>query len=123
MREPKQYIHRTLASGRWHTMTLADQIGNVGSEYERALRTKEKGDVKYFEGAKARLLELLDLTISDPRWSNHRMEKLRRLREVICDELYNVRPHPESRDLRKYFLLAGLLANKQRAEARNRQSA
>jgi len=124
MSEPKQYIHRELASGRSHTMTLADQVGNIGSEYERALRGKEKGDAKYFEGAMARLFELLDLTMADPRWSNHRVKKLSRMKEVICDELCNeVREHAHSRHLREYFLLVGILANKQRAAARKQQSA
>lgn len=100
-----QPLHPELAAGRWHTMTLAEQLGNVGSEYERALRWKEKGNAKYFEGAFARLLELLDLTIADPRWRNHRLKELCRLREFICDELLNeVREFPDPRDLRQYFL-------------------
>lgn len=106
-------LHPTLVNGRWHTMTLAEQLGNVGSEYERALRWKEKGNAKYFEGAFARLLELLDLTIADPRWRNHRLKELCRLREVICDELYNeVREYPDSRDLRKYFYFFAYTARK-----------
>jgi len=62
--------HPELANGRWHTMTIAEQLGNVGSEYERALSWKERGDTARFEQAFARLLELLDLTIVDPRWKN-----------------------------------------------------
>src|ERR1700704_5256747 len=117
-------LHPSLAGGRWHTMTLAEQLGNVGSEYERALRWKEKQNVKYFEQALARLLELLDLTIADPRWKNHRLKELCRLRELICDELCNeVREYPDPRDLRQYFLWFGFLANKQRAAARDQQSA
>ena len=100
-----QPMHPELAAGRWHKMTLAEQLGNVGSEYERALRWKEKGNVKYFERAFARLLELLDLTIADPRWRNHRLKELCRVREFICDEMLNeVREFPDPRDLRKYFL-------------------
>jgi len=82
-------------------MTLAEQLGNVGSEYEHALRWKEKGDSSHFEQAFARLLELLDLTIADPRWRNHRLKELCRLREFICDELGNdVREFADPRDLR-----------------------
>jgi hypothetical protein len=100
-----QSLHPELAAGRWHAMSLAEQLGNVGSEYERALRWKEKGNAKYFEGAFARMLELLDLTIADPRWRNHRLKELCRLREFICDELLNeVREFPDPRDLRQYFL-------------------
>jgi len=108
-----ELLHPTLAGGRWHTMTLAEQLGNVRSEYERALRWKEKGNAKYFEGALARMLELLDLTITDPRWRNHRLKELCRLREFICDELCNeVREYPDPRDLRNYFYFFAYTARK-----------
>jgi hypothetical protein len=107
--------HPDLASGRWFTFSLANQLGNVGSEYERALRCKERGDEVRFEHAFARLLELIDLTIADPRWKNHRLKELTRLREVICDELYSESRefiHPS--DLRGYFLYFGILARSER---------
>ena len=107
--------HPDLAAGRWFTFSLAAQLGNVGSEYERALNWKERGDKERFEPAFGRLLELLDLTISDPRWKNHRLKELTRLRECICDELYNEASefiHPS--DLRPYFLYFGILARSER---------
>ncbi len=107
--------HPTLAAGRWHTLTLAEQLGNVGSEYERAQRWKASNDKARFELAFARMLELLDLTISDVRWKNHRLKELTRLREVICDELWNEEQelhHP--RDLKDYFLYFAILARNQR---------
>jgi len=110
-----EYLHPTLANGRWHTMTLAEQLGNVGSEYERALRWKQKGNAKYFEGAFARMLELLDLTIADPRWKNHRLKELCRLRELICDELMNEpREYPDPRDFKNYFYFFAYAARKDR---------
>ena len=121
--EAKHYIHREMAAGRWYSMSLANQVGNVGSEYERALRAKAKGDTKYFDGAAARLFELLDLTTDDPRWSERRLQKLRRLREVIWNELCNDVEDPQPLDLRRYFLQAGVWANNQRAQERNRQLA
>jgi hypothetical protein len=110
--------HPELAAGRWFTFSLAAQLGNVGSEYERALSWKERGDKNRFEHAFARLLELLDLTISDPRWKNHRLRELTRLREVICDELYNEVPEfLQPCDLRQYFLYFGILARSERDRA------
>jgi hypothetical protein len=112
--------HPSLAAGRWHTLTLAQQLGNVGSEYERALRSKSSNDATRFEHAFARMLELLDLTISDARWKNHRLKEFTRLREVLCDELWNDTPeiiHP--RDLREYFLYFGILARNQQDKARS----
>jgi hypothetical protein len=110
--------HPDLAAGRWFTFSLASQLGNVGSEYERARRWKERKDEVRFEPAFARLLELLDLTIADPRWRNHRLKELTRLREVICDELYNdVREFIHPSDLRQYFLYFGILARNEQDKA------
>jgi len=110
--------HPDLAAGRWFTFSLANQLGNVGSEYERALRWKERGDEVRFEHAFARLLELVDLTIADPRWKNHRLKELTRLREVICDELCNeTREFNSPSDLREYFLYFGILARSERDKA------
>lgn len=107
--------HPDLAGGRWFTLSLAEQLANVGSEYERALRWKERADEVRFEHAFARMLELLDLTIADSRWRNHRLKELTRAREAICDELYNeVREYPDPRDLRKYFFSFALLARRDR---------
>ncbi|MFN2510276.1 MAG: hypothetical protein ABR568_02390 [Pyrinomonadaceae bacterium] len=107
--------HPDLAEGRWFTFSLAAQLGNVGSEYERAQRWKESGDEVRFEHAFARLLELVDLTIADPRWKNHRLKELTRLREVICDELCSENREIDSpSDLREYFLYFGILARSER---------
>jgi hypothetical protein len=112
--------HPDLAAGRWLTLSLAAQLGNVGSEYERALRWKEKHDEVRFEQAFARLLELMDLTIADPRWKNHRLKELTRLRENICDELDSeTREFNENPDLRNYFLYFGILARNERDKAVN----
>src|SRR2546421_887589 len=119
-----ELIHSSLANGRWSTMSIAEQMGNVGSEYERALRWKERGNASYFEQALERMLELFDFTIADPRWPNHRLKELCRVREIVRDQLCSERPEPWSLpDLREYFLAFGLLANKQRAAARDQQSA
>ncbi|HEY8225624.1 MAG TPA: hypothetical protein VIG25_10125 [Pyrinomonadaceae bacterium] len=103
--------HPDLAAGRWFTLSLASQLGNVGSEYYRALQWKSRGDAVRFEHAFNRLLELIDLTIADPRWKNHRLRELTRLREVICDELFNeTREFDAAVDLNNYFLYFGILA-------------
>ncbi len=108
-------IHSSLADGRWFTMSIAEQMANVGSEYERALRWKERGNASYFEAALDRMLELFDLTIADPRWRNHRLKELCRVREIVRDQLCSEHPQPWSiPDLRDYFLSFGLLARNER---------
>ncbi len=91
--------HPGLSSGRWFTLTLPEQLGNVGSEYERALNWKNKKKPDQSQKAFDRMLELLDLTLADPRW-RHRLKELARLREEACRLLD---PEPPSPDLRKYF--------------------
>ncbi len=63
----KPFIHRELASGRWNTYTLAFQLANVGSDFGRALKGKISGDDTRMWSALERCLELLDLTIIDPK--------------------------------------------------------
>ena len=103
-----QAMHRDLAKGRWHTLSLAEQLGNVGSEYGRALSWKEKNNPEYTLKAFDRMLELLDLTIADPRWLR-RLKELVRLREETCRLLET---GGNGRDLRKYFLQFALLARR-----------
>ena len=79
-------IHKSLAAGRWHTLTLAEQLGNIGSEVGRALSWHHRNPERY-EGALARGLELFDLTLADPRWSAVRRREIARAREVFLDVL------------------------------------
>ena len=79
------YQHANLAAGRWQTLPLAEQLANVGSDVARAHRWQEK-DSQLCEKAFVRALELLDLTIADPRWKGRRKE-LTRVREFLCDSM------------------------------------
>jgi hypothetical protein len=86
-------------------MSLAEQLGNVGSDFERALRWKEKKQTQLFNNATARTLELLDLTIKDVRWQNNRLQELTRLREEVFKELSSESNNQTSiKGLQKYFL-------------------
>jgi hypothetical protein len=78
--------HRDLAGGRWWRMSLADQLGHIGSEIGRAARWGARHpDVA--RGALHRALELLDLTLADPRQrqSPARLREIARAREVVAD--------------------------------------
>jgi hypothetical protein len=80
-------VHQGLAAGRWQTLTLAEQLGNVGSEVGRAISARERNDTLRFEGAFDRALELFDLTLADQRWNGDRLWEFARAREVACDFL------------------------------------
>mgnify|MGYP001616435938 CR=1 FL=1 len=95
-------LHKELASGRWHTLSLKEQMGNIGSEVSRAIHWQHK-DKKVFEGAVERALELFDLTLADPRWRG-RLREIARAREVFCDAYFGGTLYHSSFDgLRRYF--------------------
>ena len=108
------YIHKDLAeSGKWHQMSLAEQLGNVGSDVDRIISWRKKKNEDYAKNAFYRALDLLDLTISDKRWYGPKLKELCRLREVLCDsffggELYNTPLEYFS----KYFFQFACMARK-----------
>lgn len=107
--------HKDLASGKWATMTFAQQMGNVGSEVGRAISWRRKDDSFHKEKALERAFELLDLTVDDRRWSQrtYRIKELLRVREVLADFFYGdnlYRSRPE--DLEKYFYYFAFEARK-----------
>jgi len=94
--------HASLAAGRWSTLSLLEQLGNVGSEVGRAARWQNK-DKGRFEGAFARALELLDLTIADARWQG-RCKELLRARELLGDSYCGGNAYQTTfADLERYF--------------------
>jgi hypothetical protein len=100
--------HQSLAAGRWFTLTLAEHLGNVGSEYERAFNWKKRNNPEQSQKAFDRMLELLDLTLADSRWK-HRLKEITRLRQETCRLLEPETPVP---DLRKYFLQFSVFARR-----------
>lgn len=105
--------HAGLAAGRWHQLSLAEQLGNVGAEVGRMRRrhgTTEPAASPAFE----RALELLDLTLADPRWHGRRKE-IARAREMLCDAALGGHEHGATLDdLDRYFLAFAVLARRGR---------
>lgn len=87
---------------QWQKLSLAEQMGNVGSEIHRALLWRDK-DKKLFYGAIERGLELLDLTIADSR-RRKGLKELTRVREFLCDAVWGSSQYRISiEDLDRYF--------------------
>lgn len=72
-----------ISENRWHGLPLAEQMANIGSEVGRAAKWQDK-DNDRFDGAVARALELIDLTLEDFRWHS-RLPELGRFKEFFCD--------------------------------------
>lgn len=99
----------------WASMTLAEQLGNVGSEFERAVRWKQKNQPQLAMSAAARTLEQVDRTLTDTRYAGHRRRELARLRDEVCHELFSDDIDAESvRQLQRYFLAFAIAARNNR---------
>ncbi len=104
-------LHQGLSSERWSQLSLCEQLGNIGSEVGRAARWQGK-DEKAFEGAVFRGLELMDMTLEDPRWKGRRRE-IARVREVFCDIVWGGGNYKTSlKDLEDYFYPYALAARR-----------
>jgi hypothetical protein len=106
-------IHSHLA-GRWAAFPLAQQLGNVGSEVERAIAAWGGPRSDRFDSALARALELFDLTARDERWRGHRRREILRAREEFCRLFFSQDvPADAVRSLKRYFLNFAVLARQQ----------
>ena len=98
-------LHGSAAAGGWARLELVEQLGNVGSEVERAIRAHQARHADRFEGALERALELFDLTAADPRWRGHRCQEILRAREEFCRLFFDPEVPPDSaHGLSRYFL-------------------
>lgn len=104
--------HKNLAAGKWAELTLAEQLANIGSEVERAIKWKEKGNLEYSEKAFFRSLELLSLSL-DAKKNKDRLKELARLYEALVDYFKGANTFASSDQLwRKYFYSFNWLARK-----------
>jgi hypothetical protein len=95
--------HQDLAAGRWFRLSLVEQLANVGSEIERAMRWRGKGNAEYGRRAFERALELLDLSIADEK-NRSRLKELTRLRETLADYFwFDNRYSSSDESWRRYF--------------------
>ncbi|MBU0533519.1 MAG: hypothetical protein KJ887_01780 [Candidatus Omnitrophica bacterium] len=103
--------HKDLTKGRWQTLSLAEQLANIGSEVSRAGRWQQK-DSKLFWSAVERALELFYLTIADTRWKS-RLKELTRLREIFCDAVLGGKEYGSTlQSLEQYFFYFALYNQK-----------
>jgi hypothetical protein len=109
-----RYQHPSLASGRWASLSLIEQMANIGSEVERALNWRHRANPAYSQRALERALELIGLTIEDPR-HRARLKEITRLREAILDYFPGENLYQSSDALwRKYFYAFGYAARSRR---------
>lgn len=76
--------HSDLQTGRWLKFSLVEQMANIGSEIERAIKWKDKKNHLYANLANSRALELFDLSLSDMRHGAG-LKEIARARELWLD--------------------------------------
>lgn len=101
------------AAGRWHGLTLSDQLAHVGSEVDRAIRAHAANNTPRFDNALARALELFDLTAADERWRGARRREILRARSEFCRLFFDDTVSPDSAaGLSRYFLHFAIAASR-----------
>lgn len=111
----RKVMHAELASGRWSTFTLAEQLRNVASEVGRTFKNLRNQNLQHITPAFDRAIELLDLTITDTRWGVFRKQELLRAREEFCKAVFSPSINDENlNQLEKYFMDFALLARRSR---------
>lgn len=97
-------LHKNAAAGKWFTFSLAEQMGNIGSEVGRAARWQGK-DEKLFQGAADRALELFDLTLGDSRWKHQgKLREIGRARELFCSAVLGENAYDTSLEDIEHYL-------------------
>lgn len=76
--------HSDLTQNHWNNFSFFEQMANAGSEVERAIKWKNKGNKEYSTLAFERALELLDLTIADEK-NKTALKEIVRVREALAD--------------------------------------
>ena len=108
--------HPSLAAGRWQSLSLMEQLANIGSEVDRAIRAHAQGRHERSERAFDRAIELFDLTASDARWPVHRKLEILRAREQFCRVFFDETAEPDLAEyLGEYFLQFAIAARRSRS--------
>jgi len=98
-----------MEEARWQTLSLIEQLGNIGSEISRTIRYQKK-DKAVFQRTIERTLKLFDLTLADPRWRK-RVKEISRARELFCAAVQGTPVYKTTlEDLDRYFYYFGLAA-------------
>ncbi|MEO7647583.1 MAG: hypothetical protein ABIV11_05010 [Gemmatimonadaceae bacterium] len=104
--------HAGLAAGKWNSLSLLEQLANIGSEVARAIKAHEAGRPDRRDAAVDRGLELFDLTAADDRWRGARRREVLRAREEFCALFWGRWHGTEATSLNQYFLHFALAARR-----------
>lgn len=105
------YFHSESLRTTWSSLSICQQMANIGAEVGRAINWKKKGNTEMSMNALYRGLELIDYTIADIKNRNGLSEVVR-LREFLLDFMIGENMFGMSEDFfQKYFLAFTIKAN------------
>jgi|GEM_PF-5778664 len=81
---------------RWQTLSSRDQIGHIGSEIKRGQLIENKNEKLYLSIIE-RVINLVDLSLNDPKWKDNPLPLL-----VLRNELAKIYIG-QSHDLEKLY--------------------
>jgi len=103
-------IHKTMAENKWARLSLAEKMGNIGSEISRARSADEQNNIERRNKSLDRATELVSLTFLNEK-VDARIREINLLRDVI----YNIKNGSKDINLKsieQYCLPFGILARK-----------
>lgn len=77
------FCHTNLSLNKWFSLPLKNQMANIGTEIFRTINYRTTND-NYSKNSFDRAIDLLDLTIQDPK-NKKQLKELLRAREVLAD--------------------------------------
>ena len=105
--------HPELADGRWSEMSFEEQMGNLGSEISRAVKSKARGDQDRAIHAANRAIELFELSIDCNVQYPGRLKELCVGKEEFCDYVFNDNSFgTDPKMMMRYYDQFALLARK-----------
>ena len=101
-----------LDQARWTKLSLAEQIGNIGSEFSRARSAEQRNDFEKRQAALERALDLIDLSLVG-NFEPKRRKELARLRALSANCYVNGDEYEtDLQELEEYTYPFALLARK-----------
>ena len=105
-------MHKKLSPGNWQKLSLAEQIGNIGSELARAKLWNSKNLPENKNKALERALELIDFTLAGVNKASQ-LKEITRLREAVESLFLDKKYHLASFDnLEKFYMPFAILARR-----------
>jgi len=103
--------HPPIAQEKWNSLTTIEQMANIGSEVSRAINWKNR-DEQSMQFAVYRALELLMLSVSDPK-NSEGLKEILRVKECIADYFLGDNEYKFTDEWwQKYFLEYAIAARK-----------